>query len=147
MKTSPKDLPLKLPSKTLSGQASPEDPFGALSEYDTCPRSPTETPFGAKLKPCRKPLRSLLRKPLRAFLRRVPRVPEASPEATLRNLLRNPFRNIASESATRPEGKPKDPFEICLMSRKPHRETLRSFPRRVPRIPEYPRPGESLRKP
>src|SRR6266540_5674043 len=93
------------------------------------------------------PLRSLHQNPFRTILRRMPRVPEASPEATLRNLLRNPFRNIASKSATRPEGKPKDPFEICLMSRKPHRETLRSFPRRVPRVPEYPRPGEPFRMP
>src|SRR5438128_1308597 len=122
---------------------SPEDPFGALSEYDTCPRSPTEAPFGDKPKPCQKSLRSLLRKPLRAFLRRVSRILKASPEATFRNLLRNPLRTFL-RSATRPEGQ----AESYLASpSKPPRETFRSYHRNTPGVPEYPTPLESLRMP
>ena len=157
MKTSPKDPP---PSGNPFEPTSPEDPFGALSEYDTCPRSPAESPFEASVEtpsgpsfgechvsqqPARKPS---LRKPPSKRLRNMPRVPKV---------------------------KPKAPFEICFMFRSPAeshplrnllRNLLRSYLRKVPpvpsaerktsppgyfpsppRVPECPKPGESLRMP
>src|SRR5436190_17963930 len=60
MKTSPKDSPSGNPFEPTS----PEDPFGDLSEDDTCPRSSTDKPFrslpkalsNAPSKPPSKPL-------------------------------------------------------------------------------------------
>src|SRR5438105_15534797 len=94
MKPSPKDPPSGNPFEPTSLG----DPFGALSESDTCPPSPAESPFVASVEtpsgpsfgeshvsrqPAREPS---LRKPPSKRLRNMPRVPRSS---------RKPLRNMS----------------------------------------------------
>ncbi len=166
MRVIPEDHPSKLPSKTLSGQASPEDPFGALSEEDTCSRSPAESPsksppkppsgpsFGKchlSRKPARKPslrkppLRKLLRNLLRSYLRKVPRVPECRAKNLPSRILSEPAACPRMPQAGRI---PPEATRARHLSRVPKlkQPTLRKFSERAtcPRVPKRtPHPGAS----
>src|SRR5438876_8804332 len=88
---------------------------------------PTDKPFGAFLKPPPKALRNLRRNPLPDHPSGSATCPGSQPENHLsESLLRHTFETdpsvLPSEMPRVPKVKPKDPFEICLMSPKPCRE-------------------------
>src|SRR6266540_3525857 len=99
------------------------NPFGALSEDDTCPRSPTDKPSGTDPKPCRMPpFDSPSNQTLRSFLRNTPRVPKVKPKDSLEKCL-----TYRKPPSTSPSAGPNTIFPGCHAS--------------APRVPELtPRP-------
>src|SRR5438128_1730709 len=138
MRVIPEDHPSKLPLKT---------PFGTSQ-----PRRPLRSPFGRRHvfpKPGRKPFEISAESPSKS-----PPKPPSGPSFGKCHLSRKPARkpSLRKPPSKRlrnmprvPKVKPKDPFEICLMFRSPAeshplrkllQNLLRSYLRKVPRVPE-----------